>query len=113
MDRQLLLDQTPAQISLGIHDVSKFLQIVRCGPADDSIAIFRPRFHFPNCGGKARFDLLARFGSTFCQPAPQFVYIWWHDKNIDERLTDEFVFRISNRIRALGVDVDQNIAAVH
>src|SRR5437588_317282 len=45
-DRRSTLDQTPTQISLGIHDVSKFLQVFLCGPADDGVSIFRPGFHF-------------------------------------------------------------------
>src|SRR5256885_4245941 len=64
LDRQSALDQTPAQISLGIHDVSKFLQIFLGGPTNDGVAILRPGFHFSNGGGQACFDLLGRFGAA-------------------------------------------------
>jgi len=50
-DGQSTLDQTPAQISLGIHDVSKFLQVLLGSPADDGVTILRPGFHFPDGGG--------------------------------------------------------------
>src|SRR6202035_3853301 len=59
---ELLLNQTPAQISLGIHDVSKFLQIFFRRPADDGVAILRPGFHFTNGSRQAGLDLLGRFG---------------------------------------------------
>src|SRR5256885_11699530 len=64
-DLQLLLDQPPAQISLGIHDVSKFLQVLFRRPADDGVAEVRQRFHFPNSIAKPRLDLFGIFGTEF------------------------------------------------
>jgi hypothetical protein len=63
-DRQSTLDQASAQISLGIQDVSKFLQIFLGGPTDDGVTILRPGFHFPDGGGQTHFDLLGRFGAA-------------------------------------------------
>jgi len=66
------LDQSSAQISLGIHDVSKFLQIFFGCPTDDGVTILRPRFHFTNCGGQTRFDLLGGLGAALGQTPAQF-----------------------------------------
>ena len=110
--RQSLLDQAPAQISLGIHDVSKFLQILFGGSTDDGVAIFRPRFHFTNCRRQTGFDLLGRFSAAFGQTSAQFVNVRRHNENICERLPDKFVFGAADIGGALRVDVDQDIAPV-
>jgi len=111
MDRQLLLDQTPAQISLGIHNVSKFLQILFGGSTDDGVAILRPGLHFANCRRQTGFDLLGRFSAAFGQTPAQFVNVRRHNENIRERVPDKFVLGTANTGGALCIDVDQDIAA--
>src|ERR1700720_4678185 len=69
-DRQLILDQAPAQISLGIHDVSKFLQIFFGRSTDNGVAVRAPSLHLARRGFQARFNLLGGFSSALRQPAP-------------------------------------------
>src|SRR5256885_1546360 len=111
-DRQSLLNQAPAQISLGIYDVSKFLQVFLGRSTDDGVAILRPRFHFPDRGVEAGLDLFGRFGAALGQTSAEFVNVRRHEKNVGEGLTDEFVLMLTNVRRALNVDVDQNVATV-
>src|SRR2546421_12154154 len=81
-DRQSLLDQAPAQISLGIHDVSKFLQIFLGRSTDDGVAILRPGFHFTDRGGEAGLDLFGRFRAALGQTPAELINVWRHQKNI-------------------------------
>ena len=111
-DRQLLLDETPAQITFRAHDMPEFLQIFFDRPADDGVAIIAPQFHFARSGDESRVDLLGRFRSALHETAAEFVEIRRHNKNIGQRLANEWIVAVANGGRALGVDVDQNIDAV-
>src|SRR5437764_11867802 len=99
-DRQSLLDQSPAQISLGIHNVSKFLQVLFGRSTDDGVAILRPGFHFSDRGGESGLDLFRCFGAALGQTPAEFVDVRRHEKNVGEGWTDEFVLVLANVRRA-------------